>query len=84
MPENISSLAPFPCFLVSQTFFLQPMRFESCAQFEEQVIGVTHTNHQLSADTLEKVRSAFNAHMTPEGAVFDIPIRVGLLKKTIL
>lgn len=67
--------------LVSQTFFLQPMRFENFTQFERQVIGVTHTRHILTAETLDKVRSAFNKHMTAEGAIFHMPIRVDLLEK---
>ncbi len=67
--------------LVSQTFFLQPMRFESCAQFEQQVIGVTHTRHNLSDELMEKVRTAFNKHMTADGAVFHMPIRVDLFAK---
>ena len=67
--------------LVSQKFFLQPMHFADFGQFEEQVIKVTHTEHRLSAETLEKVRSKFNGHMTRDGATFEMPIRVDLLKK---
>ena len=67
--------------LVSQTFFLQPMRFENCTQFEQQVIGVSHTLHTLSDELLEAVRTAFNKHMTTDGAVFQVPIRVDLLQK---
>lgn len=67
--------------LVSQKFFLQPMHFVDFGQFEEQVLNVTHTEHKLSAGTLEKVRSKFNEHMTPEGATFHMPIRVDMLRK---
>jgi len=67
--------------LVSQKFFLQPMHFADFGQFEEQVLKVTHTEHKLSAGTLEKVRSKFNAHMTREGAAFLMPIRVDVLVK---
>lgn len=67
--------------LVTQRFFLQPMHFADFAQFEEQVLGVTHTEHRLSAELLEKVRAKFNGHMTPDGAVFRVPIRVDLLEK---
>jgi SAM-dependent methyltransferase len=68
--------------LESQKFFLQPMHFANFGQYEEQVLKVTHTEHRLSAETLEKVRSKFNRHMTPEGATFLMPIRVDLLRKT--
>jgi SAM-dependent methyltransferase len=69
--------------LVTQKFFLQPMHFVNFGQFEEQVLKVTHTEHKLSSETLEKVRSKFNGHMSQEGAVFQMPIRVDILKKTV-
>jgi len=68
--------------LVTQRFFLQTMHFANFAQYEEQVLKVTHTEHRLSAETLDMVRSRFNAHMTGEGATFLMPIRVDVLKKT--
>jgi len=67
--------------LVAQTFFLQPMHFADFAQYEEQVLKVTHTEHKLSAETYEKVRAKFNEHMTRDGAAFHMPIRVDLLRK---
>jgi len=69
--------------LGSQKYFLQPMHFVNFGQFEEQVLKVTHTEHKLSYETLEKVRSKFNGHMSQEGAVFQMPIRVDILKKTV-
>ena len=68
--------------LASQKFFLQPMHFADFGQFDEQVLKVTHTEHNLSAKTLEKVRSKFNGHKTREGATFHMPIRVDILGKT--
>ncbi len=68
--------------LVKQAFFLQPMRFEDFCQFEDRVIKVTHTNHSLSPELLEAVRTKFNQHMSPEGATFSMPIRVDLLAKS--
>jgi hypothetical protein len=67
--------------LVAQRFFLQPVHFEDFAQFEQQVLKVTHTEHRLSAETYRQVQSGFNAHMTPEGADFLMPIRADLLGK---
>lgn len=67
--------------LVSQKFFLQPMHFESFSQFEEQVLKVTHTDHKLSPEKFDEVRSKFNQHMTPNGVEFYMPIRVDVLKK---
>jgi ubiquinone/menaquinone biosynthesis C-methylase UbiE len=67
--------------LVTQTFFLQPLHFDSFSQFEEQVLKVSHTDHKLSPALFEEVRSKFNKHMTPDGADFQMPIRVDLLRK---
>ena len=67
--------------MVRQKFFLQPMHFADFAQFEQQVLKVTHTEHRLTADTYEKVRAKFNAQMTRDGADFLMPMRSDLLKK---
>jgi SAM-dependent methyltransferase len=67
--------------LASQKFFLQPMHFINFGQFEEQVLKVTHTEHRLSADTLEKVRSRFEGYMTRDGATFQMPIRIDIFRK---
>ncbi|MGB9094053.1 MAG: class I SAM-dependent methyltransferase [Gallionella sp.] len=67
--------------LAGQKFFLQPMHFADFAQFEEQVLKVTHTEHRLSEETHEKVRARFNGYMTADGADFHMPIRVDLLRK---
>jgi ubiquinone/menaquinone biosynthesis C-methylase UbiE len=65
--------------LAGQKFFLQPMHFADFAQFEEQVLKATHTEHRLSDATHEKVRTRFNGYMTADGATFHMPIRVDLL-----
>ncbi|MDB5855788.1 MAG: class SAM-dependent methyltransferase [Herminiimonas sp.] len=67
--------------LVGQTFFNAPVRFSGFAQFEEQVLNVTHTQHRLSAATHEAVRAAFERHATPDGVKFSAPMRVDLLRK---
>lgn len=67
--------------LVTQKFFLQPMHFANFCQFEEQVLKVTHTDHKLSPEKFDEVRSKFNQHMTPHGAEFHMPMRVDVLKK---
>lgn len=67
--------------LVSQTFFLAPVRYRSFAEFEEKVIGVTHTVHQLSAELHRQVREKFEAYLGERGAEFEAPFRVDLLHK---
>ena len=59
------------------------MHFENFEQFEDQVLMVTHTEHKLSPELLEQVRSRFSKHMTPYGADFQVPIRVDLLRKEV-
>jgi ubiquinone/menaquinone biosynthesis C-methylase UbiE len=68
--------------LVSQTFFLAPVLYRSFAEFEQKVIGVTHTEHRLSPELLQQVRTRFEAHLTERGAEFEAPFRVDLLQKT--
>lgn len=67
--------------LVEQIFFNTSVRFRDFAQFDRGVLNVTHTNHKLSPELYEEVRSKFEKHMTPDGAEFTIPMRVDLLRK---
>jgi len=70
--------------LMGQTFFNTPAHFDDFAQFEEQVLKVTHTHHQLSPEVYEAVRALFMRHMTQHGVDFQNPIRVDLLRKIAL
>lgn len=68
--------------LVEEYFFRNTIRFESFEQYEAGVLGVTHTNHQLSPAIYEQVKTKFLSFKTPEGFVFQIPNRVDLLRKS--
>ncbi|MBZ0106350.1 MAG: class I SAM-dependent methyltransferase [Sulfuricella denitrificans] len=67
--------------LVSQKFFSTPGHFDSFEQFEERILNVTHTRHQLSPELYQQVKAKFMQHMTPQGADFENPLRVDLLRK---
>jgi len=67
--------------LVSETFFLMQRHFQDFADFERQVIGVTHTRHHLTPELLEQVRTLFQEFVGEDGAHFHQPIRVDLLRK---
>jgi SAM-dependent methyltransferase len=67
--------------LLDQIFFNAPMAFENFDAFEQQIIGVTHTDHQLSPDVYEQVKQRFTQNQGPDGAKFLMPIRVDLLQK---
>ncbi|WP_332876422.1 class I SAM-dependent methyltransferase [Massilia sp. S19_KUP03_FR1] len=67
--------------LLSQTFFLAPVRYRDWPAFERAVIGVTHTQHRLAPALLAEVRARFMAHMTDQGVYFEAPFRVDLLQR---
>lgn len=67
--------------LVKQIFFNTPRNYPEFSDFEQLIINVTHSNHQLSEDLMHEVKQKFMAHMTDTGAHFDTPIRVDLLTK---
>lgn len=69
--------------LVREIFFNTPVHFENFAAFEQQVIGVTHTRHQLSPALHAEVRARFLDNMTEDGAHFAPPMRVDLLRKPL-
>ena len=67
--------------LVEETFFNSPMRFESFAEFENNVINATHSNHTLDKELYDLVKQRFEQHIGDDGAHFLMPIRVDLLQK---
>lgn len=67
--------------LVKQVFFKTPLHFRDFADFEQKVLGVTHTQHRLSAELHQAVRQRFEHHLNADGADFLTPIRVDLLQK---
>lgn len=69
--------------LASQTFFSTPMHFADFSEFETKILKVTHTRHNLNEALYQKVRQQFMGHMTIDGAMFQMPIRVDLLRKAV-
>lgn len=67
--------------LIEQLFFNTPKSFLNFEAFENNVIKVTHTDHELTNELQEKVKQQFLLNMTSEGAHFSVPIRVDLLRK---
>ena len=65
----------------AEVSFELPVRYRDFADFEQRVIGVTYLDHRLDASTLAAVRSRFEQHMGPDGAYFERPMRVNLLRK---
>ena len=67
--------------LLSQTFFLAPVRYRDWAAFERTVLGVTHSQHRLAPALLAEVHARFMGHMTDQGVYFEAPFRVDLLQR---
>lgn len=61
--------------------FDMPLAFRDFAAFKTRMIDVTHTDHALPPDLLAEVRRRFEAHLTPDGARFERPMRVNLLRR---
>lgn len=67
--------------LVEQLFFNTPRRFRDFAEFENNVINVTHNDHVVDEKLLQRVKTLFEKHLDDDGALFWTPVRVDLLKK---
>jgi ubiquinone/menaquinone biosynthesis C-methylase UbiE len=67
--------------LVEETFFNSPMKFGNFAEFENNTIKATHTQHKLDKELYELVKQRFEQHIGVDGAHFLMPVRVDLLQK---
>jgi ubiquinone/menaquinone biosynthesis C-methylase UbiE len=69
--------------LAGQHFFNTSNVFNDFAEFEQRIIGVTHTDHRLSPELLKTVRDKFEGYLGKDGACFTMPIRVDLLRRPV-
>ena len=67
--------------LVEQIFCHTESRFADFNEFDQRIIQVTHTNHQLDKALYQTVTARFEAHIGAEGARFENPARFDLLRK---
>ncbi len=67
--------------LIEETFFNSPMKFENFAEFENNTIKATHSNHTLDEKLYNLVKQRFEQHIGDDGAHFLMPMRVDLLRK---
>jgi len=68
--------------LVRQIFFDAPGYFRDFAEFENQTLKVTHTDHRIDTELYQRIRDRFERYMTLQGAHFSKPMRVDLLQKS--
>ena len=66
---------------LGQHFFESPGHYPDWESFEDRMLKVTHTEHRIDAALYQRIKAAFMAHMTPEGAFFKKPSRIDLLRK---
>lgn len=67
--------------LEREIFFRNPVHFASFAEFEARIINATHSEHRLDELTLARVKADFDAHLGADGAHFQAPMRVDLLRR---
>jgi SAM-dependent methyltransferase len=67
--------------LEQQIFFDSPGHYRDFAHFEQRMINVTHSDHQIDTALHQKIEQAFSQHMTEDGAHFLKPSRVDLLRR---
>ena len=67
--------------LEKQHFFNTRSYFENFNQFDQRMIQVTHSNHQLAPALYQRVKEKFESYLTADGANFLNPQRVDLLRK---
>lgn len=66
-----------------QIFFKERVHFQDFAEFETKVIGATHSDHKLDIKTRSHVQARFEQHLSENGAHFESPVRVDILRKTV-
>ncbi|MFT5482285.1 MAG: ubiquinone/menaquinone biosynthesis C-methylase UbiE [Halieaceae bacterium] len=64
-----------------EVYFDSPIIYSSFEDFEQKILGVTHTNFVLSPETLRAVTERFSLSLQESGAQFQTPYRVNLLQK---
>jgi len=67
--------------LKEQIFFNSPGHYRNFEHFEQRMLNVTHTQHQIDATLYAKIQQTFMRHMTDAGADFLKPSRVDLLRR---
>ncbi len=68
--------------LENEIHFLSESRFVGFEEFEQRIIGATHSEFSIGEQLLEEIRSAFMPFVGPDGtAVFKNPMRVDLLRR---
>lgn len=66
---------------VAERRFDMPIRFNDFADFEQRLMRPTYAEHRIDDVTLAAARTAFEAHLGPDGARFARPMHARLLRR---
>lgn len=66
---------------VAEHHFDMPMRFADFADFEQRLMHPTFADRQIDDAMLATVKAAFAPHLGPDGARFERPMHVRLLRR---
>ena len=61
--------------------FSMPRRFASFDEFEQRSMRPTFADHGITDEMVERVRALFLPHLGPDGARFEQPMHVRVLRK---
>ena len=66
---------------VGERRFVVPVRYASFAAFERRMLDVTYAERHLDGGLRERVRTRFEPHVGADGAHFERPMHVRLLRR---
>ncbi len=66
---------------VAERRFEMPVRFRDFADFEQRMMRPTFADHRIDEAKLATTRAAFGLHVGPDGAGFNRPMHVRLLRR---
>lgn len=66
---------------VNEYHFSVPVRFRDFDDFQRRHINVTHTEHRIAPDVMARIRAKFTSHIGDDGAAFERPMRINVLRK---
>ena len=61
--------------------FQMPVRFRDFSEFEQRMMRPTFADHRLDEAKIAAARAAFMPHCGPDGALFERPMHVRLLRR---
>ncbi len=76
-----AALVTGPWTQTAERHFAVPSRFDDFDAFEQRMIRQTYADHRPDATTMAEVRRRFEARCGPDGAVFEQPMHVRLLRR---